>query len=212
MWVVDLPLGTITPAPWNPNVLDPAMLARLRRSIERFGPVAPLVVREVGPGAYETVGGAPRLRVLQELGYEAASCVVVQADDAQARLLAQALNRLHGEDDLGLRAQLVREVLERLPEEEVLALLPETAESLASFVSPGQEDLAAHLETWQRAQAARLRHFTAQLTPPQLEVVEEALARFLAEVSAGDEGNPNRRGLALYRLCRSYLDLAGGLR
>lgn len=86
-------------------------------------------------------------------------------NDARARLLAQAFNRIQGEDDLGLRAELIRQVLEALPQEDVLSLLPETAESLAALSSLGQEGMADHLQNWQRAQLARLKHLQFQLTP-----------------------------------------------
>ncbi len=61
--------------------------------------------------------------------------MVVNLDDAPARLLTQALNRIQGEDDLGLRAELVRTILETIPEKEITAVLPETAGSLRSLAS-----------------------------------------------------------------------------
>jgi ParB family chromosome partitioning protein len=91
------------------------MLSHLRCSIQRFGLVVPLVVRNVGGTWHEAVGGNQRLKVLQEKGLAVAPCVVVTADDAEARLLSQALNHIAGGDNLGLRAQVLREVLESTP-------------------------------------------------------------------------------------------------
>ncbi|MBI4337351.1 MAG: ParB N-terminal domain-containing protein [Chloroflexi bacterium] len=207
--MVELPVEQLREACWNPNQMDPAMLARLRRSVERFGLVQNLVARPLGDGTYEVLSGNQRLRALQELRHQKALCVVVDLDDARARLLAQALNHLHGEDDLGLRAELVRTVLEHLPQAEVLALLPESAEGLRDLASLGQETIAAHLQAWQEAQAARLRHFQVQLTSGQLEVVEEALEQALAGATRTEE-NPNRRGNALYELCLGYLGRGSG--
>ena len=181
MEVTDIPVEQIQEAPWNPNSLDEEMYRRLRRSIERFDLVMPLVVRQIESGFYETIGGAQRLAVLKDMGVTVVPVVIVDVDDAEARLLGQALNRIAGEDNLGMRAQLIREVLETRSQEEVLALLPETAESLASLVSLGQEDIASYLEAWEQAQAARLKHLQFQLLPSQLEMVEEALARLLPE-------------------------------
>ena len=87
MNILDLPIDSIIPAPWNPNEMDPEMLSRLRHSIQRFALVVPLVVRLVGDDVYETIGGAQRLSILRELVVESVSCVVVQANDADARLL-----------------------------------------------------------------------------------------------------------------------------
>ena len=87
MQTVDLPIDSIIPAQWNPNEMDPDMLIHLRRSIQRFDLVVPLVVRNVGDGRYETIGGAQRLSILRELGMNTAPCVLVQANDAEARFL-----------------------------------------------------------------------------------------------------------------------------
>ena len=134
--------------------------------------------------------------------------MVVEPDDVHARLLAQALNRVQGEDDLGLKAELIREVLESLPKEEVLSLLPETTESLAALSSLGQEDMADYLQNWQRAQQARLKHLQFQLTAAQLEVVQEALSQLLPQAKRSQGESPNARGTALYLLCKNYLECA----
>ena len=207
MEIINLSIEQIREAPWNPNYLDQEIHRRLRHSIERFDMVNPLVVRQINPDLYETIGGAQRLAVLKEMGVITVAVVVVRADDAEARLLGQALNRIHGDDDLGMRAQLIREVLESQSEQEVLALLPETAESLASLVSLGQEDMAAYLQAWGKAQAARLKHLQFQLLPSQLEMVEEALARLLPEARKVRGESPNERGVALFLLCKRFLEL-----
>ena len=123
-------------------------------------------------------------------------------------LLAQALNRIEGSDDLGLKADLVREVLKALPQSEILGILPETAESLMALATLGEADMAEHLRAWEQAQAARLRHMIFQLSDSQLESVEEAITRVSAD-TASDRSNPNRRGNALYRLCLEYLKREG---
>ena len=69
-------------------------------------------------------------------------------------LLAQALNRIEGDDDLGLKAVLIQNVLETLPQEEVLDLLPESCGSLKALATLGQETMASYLEKWQQVQAA----------------------------------------------------------
>ena len=179
MQTIEIPIESIQSPEWNPNQMDEAMRPRLKASIERFGLVVPLVVRDLGAGTYETIGGAQRLSALRDLGAEAVPCVMVEADDIEARLLFQCLNRIAGEDDLGLRSEMLKEVLEQVPEAEVLRLLPETADSLNAFASLGQQDVAGYLQNYQQAQGARLKHLTFQFTPNQLEVIEEALSRVL---------------------------------
>ena len=132
-------------------------------------------------------------------------CFVAAVDDANARLLAQALNRVRGQDDLGLKAELVREVLQSVPEAEVMALLPESAGGLRSLASLGQESMAASLQSWQLARDCRLRNLLFKLTPAQLETVEKALSVMLPAARQDPRRSPNARGTALYLVCESFL-------
>ena len=202
--VVELAIDNLREAAWNPNVMDEAMLGRLRESVMRFGTVQNLVVRLLDDCRYEVLSGNQRFRVLREMGITPVPSVVVDLDDGQARLLAQALNRIQGEDDLGLKAEAVREILKSVPASEVLSLLPESAEGLEALGSLGEEDIASHLQAWELTRKARLKHMIFQLSGEQVEVVEKAMRRAVNEL-CDEETNPNRRGNALYRLCRSYL-------
>ena len=210
MRVVELPIDAVEPAEWNPNESDERMRSLLRRSIEEFGIVSPIVVRQIDVNRYETIGGAQRLTVLRELQVSKVPCVVVDADNARARLLGQALNHIAGDDNPGLRARVVREMLESLSEEEIMGVLPESADSLRALASLGQDDIATHLEAWQKAQAARLRHLQFQLTNAQLQVVARALEQATVGLSDVEE-SPNRRGTALALVCRAYLASRGGV-
>jgi ParB family chromosome partitioning protein len=194
----------LTPADWNPNMMDVGMRDRLRRSLERFGLVLPLVVRPVGELQYEVIGGNHRLEAMSEAGHEKVPCVVVQADDTEARLLAQALNNIEGDDDIGLKGELFREVLEVLSPSDVSKLLPESADSLRGLSTLGQADMAASLRAWDMARSARLRHMTFQLSNEQVLLVEKALKRAMPTASKG-MGNPNSRGNALYQISQEYL-------
>ena len=209
MDLIDLPMAQLWPAPWNANQMDGSMTARLTESLRRYGLVHNLVVRPIGPLAYEVISGNQRLEVMNSLGWAQVPCLVVEVDDIHVRLLAQAINRIQGEDDLGLRAELLREVLETIPQDDVLSVLPETRESLKAMATLGQQEMANYLESWQRAQGARLKHLQLQLTSAQLQVVEEALSRFLsaARKVRKKQGSPNVRGTALYLLCQAYLAL-----
>lgn len=207
MQTIDIPIESIAAAPWNPRQHGPQDKARLWRSIERFGFLVPLVVREVSPRRYETVGGAGRLQVAWELSQTELPCIVVTADDAEARLLAEALNRIAGQDDAGLRGKLLRDVLETVPESEVLALLPETKQSLLALTALGAGDLALAIKTWDGLQRVRFQHLLFQLTKEQFGVVQAALRKATAEARAGGLSGPNRRGIALAIICARYLEV-----
>ncbi len=205
MKIIELPIKTLNVAPWNANRMSEQMMAHLKESINRYGLVLNLVVRKLADDRYEVLSGNQRLKLLSEMGFTSVPCLVVKMDDSQARLLSQALNHIQGEDDLGLRAALVRKVLEEIPEADVASILPETTGTLKALAGLGQETIANYLHNWEQAQQARLRHLQFQLTDGQLEVIEEALARVMPKAKKKGE-NPNVRGNALYMLCKVYLE------
>jgi len=135
--------------------------------------------------------------------------VIKPLDDAAARLLAQALNRIEGVDDLGLKASLMKIVLSSMKPEEVTAILPESASSLKALTSMDDTTIAEQVRSWQQAQSARLKHMQFQLTPIQQPVVEEAIKKMLPEAKKDKGENPNNRGTALYLLCKCFLDNGG---
>ncbi len=206
MIIIDLPVAKLREAPWNANCMDEAMLARLKESIRRYGLVENLVVRKVTDDTFEVISGNQRLNILHQTDCNQVPCVVVDLDDAHARLLAQALNNIQGEDNLGIRAELIRHVLDKIPEKDVLAILPETGCSLQAMVSLGTETIAEYLQKKQLAQTARLKHMQFQLTPAQYQVVEEAIAMILSHSQKKRGENPNLRGNALYLLCKAYIE------
>ncbi|MFC1947962.1 ParB/RepB/Spo0J family partition protein [Chloroflexota bacterium] len=208
MNTLDIRIDKLQPAPWNANRMDEAGIERLKESLSRYGLVEPLVVRPLPDDKYEVLSGNQRLKAISSIDLEIIPCVVVYLDDAEAMLLAQALNNLHGEDDPILKGTLFKNILSSIPEHKVLSLLPETTETLRALASFSETDLAEHLQAWQEAQAARLKHMQLQFTDKQLETVEEALARILPKAKSDDNGNPNTRGTAMYMLCRYYLEKA----
>ena len=205
MEIIELPIEALNEAAWNVNQVDEAMMQRLRTSIGKYGLVQNLVVRQIA-NSYEVLSGNHRLRLLHELLIKKVPSVVVDVDDAHARLLAQALNHVHGDDDLGLRAELIREVMQVLPEEEVLAILPDTMDGLKGMANLGQETMAGYLKNWEKARSVRLRNLIFKLTQEQLQSVEVAIDQMLPEAKRQRGASPNARGIALYLICKSFMD------
>jgi ParB family transcriptional regulator, chromosome partitioning protein len=205
MKTVDIAVNKLVSAPWNPNRMDEATSAKLKESITRYGLVEALVVRKKD-NSYEVLSGNQRLKVMQEMNIRYVPCVVVNLDDAEAMLLSQALNGLHGEDDFAMKGALLKQILSSVSEDEILSLLPETTESLKSLSTINEIDLAEHLQAWDLAQVARLRHMQLQFTDKQLTVVEEAVSSIIPKAKDESFGNPNSRGNAVYLLCKFYLE------
>ena len=205
MEIIELPIEVLKEASWNVNQSNEAMLQRLRSSIQQFGFVQNLVVRHLGD-EYEVLSGNQRLKLLREFDIPKVPCVIVNLDNAHARLFAQALNHIHGDDDLGLRAELIREVLKTIPEEQVLTVLPDTMVGLKGMATLGQGAVAGYLQNWEKARAIRLRNLLFKLTSDQLPTIETAIDRMLPEARRKQGVSPNSRETALYLICKSYLE------
>lgn len=83
----ELPIGSITPNSKQPRqVFDEEALAELEHSINAFGLMQPIVVRELNAGEYELVMGERRWRAAQRAGLDAIPAIVRKtADDAMLR-------------------------------------------------------------------------------------------------------------------------------
>ncbi len=99
MEIVKIPIAQLNPAEYNPRTdLKPgqAEYERIKRSIEEYGLVEPLVWnRRTG----RLVGGHQRLKILADLGYKEAAVSVVDLTEDRERALNVALNKLGGDWD-----------------------------------------------------------------------------------------------------------------
>ena len=66
--------------------------------------------------------------------------------------------------------------------------------------------MASHLQAWQAAQAARLKHLQLQLTNSQSEIVEKAIQLMLPMARELEEYSPNVRWKAIYLICKDFLE------
>lgn len=91
-------IADLRPAEYNPRKrLHPGdeEYERLKRSIETFGYVDPIIINADGT----VIGGHQRLFVLQDLGYLEADVSVVSLSKADEKALNIALNKISGEWD-----------------------------------------------------------------------------------------------------------------
>ena len=164
---------------------------------------APLIVRphpEVG-GSFQVLDGHQRLEVLRRLGRSEATCYIWPCDDETALRLLATLNRLEGQDDPSLRAELLRELATLASPEELARLLPEDAGSIRrslELLDLNLDRLLADLQ--QEAEAGPgLRAVTFAMSPDDEAAVEEAILAASKELSGA-----NRRGRALGAIARAY--------
>ena len=100
-------LNELVAADYNPRkALTPedSEYQKIKRSIEEFGYVDPIIINEDGT----IIGGHQRCTVLKDLGYEEVDVVVVSLDKQREKALNIALNRITGEwDELKLKDLLL---------------------------------------------------------------------------------------------------------
>ena len=80
---------------------------KLKRSIQEFGYVDPVIWNK---RTGTVVGGHQRLKVMKDLGYEEVDCVVVDLDEKKEKALNIALNKISGEWDNDLLANLLKDL------------------------------------------------------------------------------------------------------
>jgi ParB family chromosome partitioning protein len=204
MEIQHIAIDRLRAAEWNPNIMTPEQLGKLRKSIEEFGITENLVARPLGSGSYEVLSGNQRLGIYQKLGLETAPCVVVELSDARAKLLSQVLNRLRGEDDLGLRAKLVEDLLAELDRDELLAYLPASKEELDALVAMRHSTLEEAFRYWEEKVAQGLHEFQVVLDDKEYRVVREALAKATRQMSQSKASR--LRAKALSHICQAYLE------
>lgn len=86
-------------AEYNPRKMDKTEKAKLRRSMEEFGVVEPVVVNMYKGRENVIIGGHQRIDIAKELKMWNVPCVETNLPPEKEKLLNLALNRVHGEWD-----------------------------------------------------------------------------------------------------------------
>ncbi|WP_018130702.1 site-specific DNA-methyltransferase [Effusibacillus pohliae] len=110
MEIKKMHIDKLVPAPYNPRLdLRPGdpEYEKLRRSIEEFGMVEPIVWNQ---RTGNVVGGHQRLKVLRELGIEEIEVSVVDLDEDREKALNIALNKIEGDWDNFKLKELLEEL------------------------------------------------------------------------------------------------------
>jgi DNA modification methylase len=94
--IKNINVNNLNPAKYNPRKhLKPGDVEfeKIKKSIETFGYVEPIVVNEVNN---VVIGGNQRLKVLKDLGYENIKCVMTNCTEEEEKALNVALNKIDG--------------------------------------------------------------------------------------------------------------------
>lgn len=107
-----LKIADLIPAYYNPRkALKPGdkEYEKIKKSITEFGFADPCVVNKRGceEGKYIIVGGHQRVTVAADLGFEEVPCAIVDLDEEHEKALNVALNKITGEWNKELLADLI---------------------------------------------------------------------------------------------------------
>lgn len=110
-----LKIADLIPADYNPRkALKPGdkEYEKIKKSITEFGFADPCVVNKRGceEGKYIIVGGHQRVTVAADLGFEEVPCAIVDLDEEHEKALNVALNKITGEWNKELLADLISDL------------------------------------------------------------------------------------------------------
>ncbi len=94
-------------SPYNPRKISDHDMAALRRSLNTWGVVEPVVVNR---NTWRVVGGHQRIKAAEAENIAELPVVYVEVDEASEKQLNLALNRIHGDWDTELLEQVLRDL------------------------------------------------------------------------------------------------------
>lgn len=110
MQVEKVSISKLNPAKYNPRKdLKPGNTEyeKLKRSMAEFGYVEPIIWNK---RTGNIVGGHQRYKILKDMKYKEAECVIVDLDDNREKALNVALNKISGEFDIPLLTDLLKDL------------------------------------------------------------------------------------------------------
>ena len=94
----NIPLKLIKPNPCQPRkFFDPESMDALIRSVERYGVINPITVREISDNEYELISGERRFRAAYSAGLTEIPCIILDTDGSDCAILS-LLENLQRED------------------------------------------------------------------------------------------------------------------
>lgn len=195
MKVVKKPLSDLHPPERNVRLHTDKQLKELRRSVEMFGQIRPIVIDEGGT----ILAGNGLFEAIKSMGRTDADCYVVEGlTEAQKKKLILADNRVFnlGVDDMEALDAFVQELKDDLDipgfEEDLLqAMVMEAEEATQALleygtIEPKQAEAIQQTREKYQAQEEAAAEQAEEVTPAQPESREEAGGRFILCPKCGE--------------------------
>lgn len=179
------------PNDWNPNEMTPEEESQLLFEIKRFGFLVPLIVRQHPTRTYpahEIIDGENRYRIGLRLGMTQFPSWVIEATDDEARQLTPILNELHGTPSSEKLGSLLKDLMTRVPEQELRVAMPFGRERFDELIGEMTVDWSA-LERQREPEemAERWVERVYRMPAGAASVVDSAIDKARAEVGAQND-------------------------
>lgn len=110
MQIEKIKMSKLNPAKYNPRKdLKPGdtEYEKLKRSMSEFGYVEPIIWNK---RTRNIISGHQRYKILRDMKYKEAECVVVDLDDNREKALNIAMNKINGEFNIPLLTDLLKDL------------------------------------------------------------------------------------------------------
>ena len=100
MKIEEIEISKLKPATYNPRQISTKQYNDLKKSIERFGLVDPIIVNKDNT----VIGGHQRLKIIKSLGEKTIGCIVLDLNKEKEKELNIRLNKNTGDFDMDILA------------------------------------------------------------------------------------------------------------
>ena len=208
-------ISKLEPNEWNPNEQSDFIYLREKRSIEKFGFVMPVLVREVGD-KLEILDGEHRYRAMREIHAEGIDIFTTPekdhkipkgkiavknlgvVSDSAAKQLTILMNELHGEADTIKKADLIKGLADEVDFADLAELLPYPEDELKNLIDLADfdwEDYKSGDET-RPEDDERWVTLKFRMAQDQAAIIQSAIERLVRQVPITGE-NVDARALEL---------------
>jgi ParB-like chromosome segregation protein Spo0J len=144
--VIYLPIDALVGNTWNPNRQSDWEFQLLTSSMRNDGFISPVIaIKEVDQaGKHVIVDGEHRWRAAQVLNYHEVPAVLVSMDVIQAKISTMRHNRARGTHDMGLEADLLRDLVE-LGGDDIASLLMVDTVELGKLLQEDAHEIVTNL-------------------------------------------------------------------
>jgi ParB-like chromosome segregation protein Spo0J len=110
MKIIEIDINKLNPSPYNPRIdlqEDDKEYIKLKKSIEKFGYVEPLIINT----DFTIIGGHQRFKILKQLNFKKVNCVVVELKNKNdEKALNIALNKISGDWDIDKLKEIMKDL------------------------------------------------------------------------------------------------------